>query len=211
MDKRTMVAGLLAAAALACGEPARDVLGEMMRDAGSAMEGMGRAGRGTGVGMLADAGRALQDAGGALADAGESDAAVAQPSPAAEPTIIEGTCTALSGRRFTNGADASGSATYYAKVSTEGRNAYELVGAALVLCDWDVIGVAPLECPLNTVCDELGTFPWPAAGCEVRSSFEVREGAVWAPCGARTETSSAGRTATYGGKFASIKLVIPAR
>lgn len=212
MDRRTVLAGLVAAAVVACGAPARDMLGEAMKDAGEAMEGAGRAGHGgRGGSALTDAGQALQDAGAALVDdAGELDAgrAVAQP---AESTVLEGTCSTLSGRRYTNGSEASGAATYYAKVPVGDRDALELVGASLVLCDWTVIGEPPLAaCPENTVCDALGTFPWPSGECSVVSSFEVRDGAVWAPCGSRTETSTAGRTTQWGGRWGSVSLVVPA-
>src|SRR3989304_2667925 len=90
MDKRTLVAGLIAGVVVACSEPATHAGGGAMMDAG---EVIADAAAGVG-GALQDAGNAMVDA--ASADGGPGDAAAQEP---AEPTVLQTTCNIEAGRR----------------------------------------------------------------------------------------------------------------
>ena len=112
--KATVIAGLIAAIVISCGD---DAMGSVMMDAGNALAGMGGSMAGAGAsgggtsgggGMLADAGQIIRDAGEMLVDAGMamsnaghgggggSDAS-AQESPSKSGTRIEIRQTVQSG------------------------------------------------------------------------------------------------------------------
>ncbi len=233
MDRRTLVAGLLAAVVISCSGPAREAVGAMVQDAGEAMAGAGRgmAGPGAGMqndpgsmpntpdGMLVDAGKMLEDAGTMLHDAGaalggqggsSSDASAQAPT---EPTVIDGACDVESGRRVTGPTGPTSSSLFsqlYAEVDIGTRTAKELAGATFIMCDYEAMGpaAAPATCPADATCENVGTYPRPQSDCTVYSFFELRGSKAIASCGSRNEVTVGGTTTVSGGRWRTVQFVI---
>jgi len=221
MDKRTLVAGLIAGVVVACSEPATHAVGGAMMDAGEVIADAGAGMETGGIGsIIADAaagvGGALQDAGNAMVDAasadgGPGDAAAQEP---AEPTVLQTTCNIEAGRRvdYTDPVGFSTSTVFYAEVDIGDRPITDLAGAVFIFCDREIFGqdpFAPGACGANLTCTPVGTAR-PAQDCYVQSYMDVRGSAVSTTCGARSFNMQDG-TMTFesGYRWNSVRLVIP--
>lgn len=199
MDRKTLIAGLLAAVAIACGEAAGEVASGAMIETGDML-------RDAGMEMLADA---ATEAGQALGDGGSEGDASAQP---AAPTVLEGECEIETGTRETRETGSYRISTrFYAEVDVSAYTPEQLAGAAFVLCDLeeeDMTNPPPPECgdELSTEC--VGEYPLPRADCIVEPRIEVYEGMARVRCGQYFEEDF-GELQVEGYRYESVKLVIP--
>lgn len=200
MDRKTVIAGLLAAVAIACGEAAGEVTSGAMIETGDML-------RDAGLDMLADA---ATEAGEALGDGGapEGDAA-AQP---VGPTVLEADCEIESGTRETR-EDGSYriSTKLYAELDVSAYQPEQLVGAAFVLCELEeerMNNPRPEKCGDDLPIECVGDFPLPLPDCTIETRIEVREGKALVRCGDYFEDDQGGLQ-IEGHRYESVKLVIP--
>jgi hypothetical protein len=222
MDRRTVVAGLIASFAIACSGPAAELAGGMMQDAGDALAGMGGELADAGMaglgGAVAGLGGAMAGVGGALSGGaggndgggfgGMSDAS-AQSEP---PLIFEGECDVESGRstNITAIDQTHTSIGYYAEFPVPGRTPEELIGATVLLCNWEPIGTQEMPCADGTTCTDFGTYPRPRSECTVQSIVEFADGKISTWCGSSNEIKNGDAVVSAsGGKYTSVRLALP--